>query len=274
MIANSGIGIDADSLELIHERSISHLGAATRHAMSPAVHTLSTPPGYTSATCRWLLLIALLATLPLSAYAEDSLSPIKAAVTDFLTTRLMDPTIDIIVDIRGNALAFDSCLNPVPFLAREDAPLWGRITVGVACDEPPSPRFLQTRVIAQGDILVAATDIAPGALIDASMLTAAPGRLGGPTSQAMRDPDLAVGMEARRRIPAGAPIQERLLKAPVLVERGRAVTLELKGVGFVVTRDARAMDSGGLGEVVRVKLDQGTTLSATVTGIGAATASR
>lgn len=69
---------------------------------------------------------------------------------------------------------------------------------------------------------------------------------------ALSDPDQAVGQATRRIIYPGRPILAADLGPPVMVARNARVRLEFRRGGLAIATDGRALDEGGLGDVIRV----------------------
>jgi len=79
----------------------------------------------------------------------------------------------------------------------------------------------------------------------------------------------ADGMEATRRLAAGAVVRRGDLAAPQVVHRGDAVTITLRNGGLSITSAGRALSGGGVGEPVRVvSLITNRTLDAVIEGAG------
>lgn len=198
----------------------------------------------------------------------------EATIAEWLRTRVGHEAKEVNIQLEGTPTRLANCDNATPFLPREDTPPWGRITVAVACDTPPTPRYIQVRVIALGSYITAATTIQPGTVIEPWMLTTSQGDLGTLPSRALLDPVEALGLEARQRLPEGGSIQAHQLRAPTLVTRGETVVIEVQGRGFSINREGEALDSGGRGEPVRVKVSHQQTLTATVLAAGRVSVSR
>ena len=66
------------------------------------------------------------------------------------------------------------------------------------------------------------------------------------------DPAKLVGMTARRVIVASRPIKNSDIIAPQIIERGQLITLSLKNSVMRLSTQAKALDSGAKGEIIRV----------------------
>jgi flagella basal body P-ring formation protein FlgA len=66
------------------------------------------------------------------------------------------------------------------------------------------------------------------------------------------DMALAVGMEAKRALKTGQPLQSSDLKAPSVIRKGDPVKLIYASAGLRLTVDGLAQNDAGKGEAVRV----------------------
>lgn len=102
-----------------------------------------------------------------------------------------------------------------------------------------------------GQVLVLARDVPRGGVItdgDLAWQAANPSR---PVRNGV-DPDAAVGMEARRLLKAGQPLQAADLKAAAVIRKGDPVTLIYATAGVKLTVDGVAQNEAAKGEAVRV----------------------
>ncbi len=102
------------------------------------------------------------------------------------------------------------------------------------------------------EVAVAATHLLPGTILSAAHLRLA--RLPAervPTSAVSAISD-AVGKELRVQLPSGAPLPQSDLEAPTLVRREMRVLMLGDRPGLSLTAEGRALDSGALGEHVKV----------------------
>ena len=80
----------------------------------------------------------------------------------------------------------------------------------------------------------------------------------------------AAGREAVRDLSAGAVVRSGDVVTPRLVRRGEPVTVNLRSGGLTIATSARALGSGGMGDLVRVVTSAtNRTLDAVVEGSGA-----
>jgi len=72
-------------------------------------------------------------------------------------------------------------------------------------------------------------------------------------AKALRDMADIIGLNTRRRLPAGRPITARDIERPRLVKRGALVTITMTAPGIAVSARGRSLDDGGAGDVIRVR---------------------
>lgn len=84
-----------------------------------------------------------------------------------------------------------------------------------------------------------------------------------------------VGLEARVNIYAGRPVREGELGPPAVVERNSLVTLRYGKGALLIETDGKALDRGGVGDVMRVmNLSSRTTVTGVVIAPGVVEVSR
>lgn len=122
-------------------------------------------------------------------------------------------------------------------------------------DAPPRQAVPHQAAPAQA-VLVAARPLrrghrlAPGDLL--------PSRLAGvDPAQAMVRPQDAVGRRLRAALGAGQPLLERLMEPALAVEPGQRVDILAQGSGLAVAIEGEALQGGGMGDVVRVRVASG-----------------
>ena len=78
---------------------------------------------------------------------------------------------------------------------------------------------------------------------------------------------IITGKEVKRTIYAGKPFTLSDLGSPTVIKRNAIITIEFSRGPLVITTDGRALDPGGVGDIVRVmNLSSKTIVSATVAG--------
>ncbi len=117
----------------------------------------------------------------------------------------------------------------------------------------PAHARLSGRAVPMAELPVATRRLLPGDTLapgDVQMARVHASQL---QTAVVRAPEQAVGMAVRRQpIAAGAPLPLPDLGPPMVVTRGAPVTMELDSPGLTLTAQGVAMDSGAMGDQVRV----------------------
>ncbi|WP_148253881.1 flagellar basal body P-ring formation chaperone FlgA [Aidingimonas lacisalsi] len=213
--------------------------------------------------CR-LAIVLSMSVLPSYAVASDE---VIHQVQQFLYERVSELGEDVQIDVRPPSARLAECEAPSPFLPHEDSDLTGRVSVGVKCGpDGQQVRYMRATIEVIGQYVVPAQDISPDTVITQDMLATRKTELGSLPRDAVLENGQAVGQQATRFLAAGKALTQRQLREVALVERGSRVKVEARGNGFSVSRKGEAIDSGGMGSRVRVRLGNRETLTARVTG--------
>ncbi len=105
----------------------------------------------------------------------------------------------------------------------------------------------------RGQVVVASTAIAKGALIAASEVRLEPAASPEIEAAGFHSLEDVLGKEALRPIPAGAVLEPELLRTPVLVRRGEVISVYVRSPAVRIRTTARAQDDGGLGDTIAVE---------------------
>jgi flagella basal body P-ring formation protein FlgA len=115
-----------------------------------------------------------------------------------------------------------------------------RIPLGVQVSLPPT-------------MVVAAQSLPRGAILKASDVRLQFGKPAEGTVRVYCTIDEVVGKEATRALVEGQILDEQSIRRPILVQRSDIVTVYARTAGLRVRTTARAMESGGEGDLVRVE---------------------
>lgn len=90
-------------------------------------------------------------------------------------------------------------------------------------------------------------------------------------ADAPNDPDMVVGLAAKRALRAGAAVAGRDVAAQEVVKAGEVITLTYDADGITLALQAKAVSGGGVGEVINVQnVSSKKVVQAVVTGPGQA----
>lgn len=221
--------------------------------------------------CLWLPMVLILTTglmanAPL-ARGDQADAALRQAVEAFLYEQTRAQGAEVVIRVQPPIAALPDCIAPQPFLPRPSQSLAGRVTVGVRCGrDGQRVRYLQAEVERYGHYPVLKQAVSAGTPITADMLQLQQGNLSALPHGAVREAEALIGQVARRAVAAGVPLQQRQFQARALVKRGQQVVVEARGSHFRASREGTALESGGAGDQVRVRLPNRALIQATVVG--------
>lgn len=210
--------------------------------------------------------VALLLASATPARADEAM---VQAVQDFLHAQASEQGDgeELMIEVTPPSAHLPPCRSPEPFLPGRTRTLEGRLSVGVRCGEQGRQvRYLQAEINRYGAYPVLRRDLEAGTQVTAEMLGERQGNLSELPRDSVLEPAAIVGQIARQPLKAGVPLQTRQFESERLVERGQQVVVEARGAHFRVTREGEALDSGGLGDRIRVRFGRRELIDATVIG--------
>jgi flagella basal body P-ring formation protein FlgA len=77
-------------------------------------------------------------------------------------------------------------------------------------------------------------------------------------------PEDWVGQTAARNLTSGMALRQTMVKAAQILKPGATVKVIAQGGGFMVTGTGRALEGGAAGQNIRVRMDNGRTVTGTV----------
>jgi len=167
--------------------------------------------------------------------------------------------------------ALDSRLNLAPCAQVEPymppgTRLWGKTRVGLRCIDGVSRWnvFLPVQVQAYGQTWVVRSDVAAGTTVSMSDAVLAEVDWAEENSSVLADPEMWVGQTATRSLRTGQTLRHGMVKPAQVFQAGSMVRIVAEGPGFSVTSDGQALSAGVVGEMARVRIDNGRILSGIV----------
>ncbi|MDT0511581.1 MULTISPECIES: flagellar basal body P-ring formation chaperone FlgA [unclassified Halomonas] len=162
---------------------------------------------------------------------------------------------EVVIEVSPPSARMGECDNPSPFLPNPEARLRSRVSVGIRCGEDGRRvRYLQATIDITGSYVEVARRLDRGEPIRAKDLTLQHGNLGRLPHHTVMTLEEAIGQHATRPLTPGVTLQAHHIQTPRLVYRNNSVQVEASGTGFRVQREGQAIDEGGLGDRVRVRL--------------------
>src|SRR5262245_5542807 len=195
--------------------------------------------------------------------AQQSIAAIQRAVEDFLHREIqgLPGTTSFTVGPIEPRLNLAPCPFLETFAAPGTRPL-GRSSVGVRCSGPtPWSIYVPVTIRLLSEYVVSARPLPQGATVAATDLTIQRGDLAQLPAGIITSREAAVGRKLTVGVAAGQPIREDILRMPLIVQQGQAVTVISRGRGFQVSADGRAITSAHAGQVVQVRMSSGQVIS-------------
>ncbi|MFT5446364.1 MAG: flagella basal body P-ring formation protein FlgA [Gammaproteobacteria bacterium] len=195
--------------------------------------------------------------LPALGHAEthQSLSAIRDAVVKFVTAEHVDDAkLQVQPDSIDARLRLADCSTALHAFWAAGSKTVGNTTVGVRCNHVKAWKlYIPTRVRLMQPVVVANRALSKGQRLEAQDLRIEHRDVGGLRRPAVRDPAQVLGYRVHRPIPPGRVVHAAMLRAPVLVERGRRVRLAVRTQGMDISMSGQAMEDGALGDTVKVR---------------------
>lgn len=167
--------------------------------------------------------------------------------------------------------ALDSHLNLAPCAQVEPylppgVRLWGKTRIGLRCVDGVARWnvFLPVHVQAFGPTWVMRSDVASGSVLSLDDAVQAEVDWAHENASVLADPQMWVGHTATRTLRTGQTLRHGMVKPSQVFQAGSMVRIVAQGPGFTVTSDGQALSAGVIGEMARVRIDNGRILSGVV----------
>jgi flagella basal body P-ring formation protein FlgA len=157
------------------------------------------------------------------------------------------------------------CGNIEPYMP-QGARLWGNSRVGLRCVDGLARWNISVpaTVKAYGQAWVVRGQVAQGAVLTEADVVAAEVDWAEDTSPVLMDHAAWLGQTATRQLTTGMVIRQGLVKPSQVFQAGAQVRVVAQGAGFEISSDAQAMAAGVIGQVTRVRMDNGRITSGVV----------
>jgi flagella basal body P-ring formation protein FlgA len=209
-----------------------------------------------------------------AAHAQNVQTPdFEALAQDWLrdATRAAQATgglplrMEVKVGSLDSRLRLAPCGNVEPYLP-PGSRLWGRTRIGLRCLDGVS-RWnvsLPVTVNAFGNAWVIKAPIQAGTAITQDDVVEAEVNWAEESNAVIRDRALWVGQIATRQLTTGQTLRQGMVKPAQVFQAGAQVRVVAQGPGFEVSSDAQALSAGVVGQIARVRMDNGRVSSGVV----------
>lgn len=140
--------------------------------------------------------------------------------------------------------------------------LWGHSTLGVRCTAPtPWTVYLPAEVQVWAGVVHSARAITQGQAIQEADLGVHEADLTRLPAGVVTDVRVATGKALVSSLPPGQPLRADLLRAPTVIQQGQPVKLLVRGRGYTVSGEGRALTAASEGQLVQVRVQSGLVVS-------------
>ena len=148
--------------------------------------------------------------------------------------------------------------------------LWGRTRIAIKCLEGSRQWnvFLPVTVKAWGPAWVLNNNVSMGDELSPQDAVQSEVDWAAETAAVIALPEDWVGQTASRALMAGQALRQGMVRAPHLFKAGSPVKVVAGGANFQVTSTGQAMSPGGVGQTVRVRMDNGRIVTGKVNAQG------
>jgi flagellar basal body P-ring formation protein FlgA len=173
--------------------------------------------------------------------------------------------LDVSVGALDPRLKLAPCANVEPYVP-VGARLWGKNRMAVRCVDG-MVRWnvsIPVTVKATGPAWVVKSPVAPGVAITASDVIQAEVDWAEDPAPVLADTSAWEGQVATRTLATGQTLRQGMVKAAQVFQAGAQVRVVAQGPGFQVSGDAQALSAGVIGQLARVRMDNGRIASGVV----------
>lgn len=199
------------------------------------------------------------------ANANTDVATLSKVAHDFLLEQAQTLPGEPQVHIDSSRLREQAACTDIQAYFASGQRLRSRLSIGLRCLNPnPWTTSVPATLSVQGFYYVSNRTIALGEIIHLDDLIAREGDLLRLPNGAIVDPSQIIGFVANQRINSGNLIRSSALRDPQAVVRGQAVRTIARGMGFVISGEGQALQTGSPGSQIQVRASSGQVISATV----------
>lgn len=220
----------------------------------------------------WLWL-ALAASASTAAASTDDLSALSSQWLEGALAQAPAQTMPLRMEVQVGRLDprlnLAPCQKIDPYLP-SGSKLWGRTRVGLRCVEGDKPWnvFLPVTIKAFGPAWVLTSNVSAGDVLTHDQVMQSEVDWAESPHAIIALQEDWVGQTAVRNLTAGMALRQTMVKPPQLFAMGAVVKVLVGGGGFSVTSSGKALEAGGEGQTVRVRMDNNRTVMGTVNARG------
>lgn len=204
------------------------------------------------------------------AYASIENAELKQRITTLVVSASQLPAtanvVQMITLITPTRQLRQLCENPELSLAGNNRRLTGNKSVIARCGN--QRRFIQIKVVAEGQWWVAAHSIKPSSIIEEGDLMLRSGTLDHQPNDLILDKGSIIGQVATRTLSTGQAITQSELRPTWLAVAGHEVEVIAQGKGFQIRTTGKALTNAAAHKALRVSMRNGQMINGTVNDDG------
>jgi flagella basal body P-ring formation protein FlgA len=210
-------------------------------------------------------LLALLVTPAWAQYEQDTQQWVEQALAQVAPDVRGPLRMEVSVGALDSRLKLAPCGQVEPYLP-PNTRLWGRTRLGLRCLDGVARWnvFVPITVKAFGPAWAVRGPVAQGAVLSMDDAEQVEVDWAEDRSPVLADPALWVGQIVQRSLQPGQAIRQSMVRAPLAFQAGAQVRVRTQGNGFSISSDGQALTVGVIGQVARVRMENGRILSGTV----------
>lgn len=165
---------------------------------------------------------------------------------------------EVSVGALDSRLRLAPCASVEPYLP-SGARLWGSSRVGLRCVDGVTRWNISVPVTvkAYGQAWVVRGQVAQGAVLTEADVVSVEVDWAEDSNPVLTDHSTWQGQTATRQLTTGMVIRQGLVKPALVFQAGAQVRVVAQGAGFEISTDAQALGAGVIGQVTRVRMDNG-----------------
>lgn len=173
--------------------------------------------------------------------------------------------LDISVGALDSRLRLAPCGNVEPYLP-PGSRLWGHGRVGLRCVDGVTRWNVSVPVTVKaiGSAWVVRSQVMAGSTLSQSDMVLAEVDWAEDSNPVLSDTSMWLGQTATRSLTTGQVMRMGLVRPTQVFQAGTQIRVVAEGVGFQVSGDAQALSAGVVGQMARVRMDNGRIASGTV----------
>jgi flagellar basal body P-ring formation protein FlgA len=172
---------------------------------------------------------------------------------------------EVSVGSLDSRLKLAPCGNVEPYLP-PGSRLWGRTRIGLRCVDGMTRWNVSLPIVvnAYGNAWVIKNHVPAGAVLTAADVVESEVNWADEAAPVLKDASLWEGQIATRMLTTGQTVRQGMVRPAQVFQAGAQIRVVAQGPGFQVASDAQALSAGVVGQIARVRMENGRISTGTV----------